>query len=74
MDDKKKKRRVPWHVTLFTGAAWFLLAAGPQAPVLVVSGLMAAGGALYILWLRIRKGKAAGTLGEPCNGKDDVQP
>lgn len=48
-------RRVPWHVTLFAGAAWFLLAGGVSPSVCIVSGAMAASGVLYALWPRLRR-------------------
>lgn len=67
MDKKKKRYRVPWHVTLFTGAAWFLLAGGAQPSVLAVSGLMIAGGVFYILWPRLRK-KTPGPDGDEEKG------
>lgn len=50
----KSGRRVPWHVTLFAGAAWFLLAGGISPSVCAVSGVMAVSGVLYILWPRFR--------------------
>lgn len=52
-----RKKRVPWHITLFTGAVWFLLAGGFQVFVLVVSGLMAAGGVWYVLRPKLRSRK-----------------
>lgn len=51
------KKRVPWHVTLFTGGAWFLLAAGFRSEVILVSSIMIIGGILYLFWPKIRSNR-----------------
>ena len=51
------KKRVPWHVTLFTGGAWFLLMAGLRPEVILVSSIMILGGILYLCWPKIRSNR-----------------
>ena len=64
------KKRVPWHVTLFTGGAWFLLMAGLRPEVILVSSIMILGGILYLCWPKTSQTQAAAIL----SVTDTIQP